>query len=63
MVLVVIAHDCTAFVEVRKCDKFRGGSIAPFVDSGEVKGACNLLRVFLSLMPEGGMVRGCLCFE
>ena len=40
-------------MEVRKCDKFRGGSIVPFVDSGEVKGACNLLRVFLSLMPEG----------
>ena len=43
---------CTAFIEVRKCDKFREGSIVPFVDSGEVKGACNLLRVFLSLMPE-----------
>ena len=45
---------CTAFIEVRKCDKFREGSVVPFVDSGEVKGVCNLLRVFLSLMPEGG---------
>ena len=43
---------CTAFIEVRKCDQFREGSIVPFVDSGEVKGSCNLLRVFLSLMPE-----------
>ena len=39
---------------MRKCDKFREGSVVPFVDSGEVKGVCNLLRVFLSLMPEGG---------
>ena len=43
---------CTAFIEVRKCDQLREGSIVPFVDSGEVKGSCNLLRVFLSLMPE-----------
>jgi hypothetical protein len=41
-----------AFIEVRKCDKFREGSVVPFVDSGEVKGACNLLRVFMGLMPE-----------
>ena len=42
-----------AFIEVRKCDQFREGSVVPFVDSGEVKGACNLLRVFMGLMPEG----------
>ena len=42
-----------AFIEVRKCDKFREGSVVPFVDSGEVKGVCNLLRVFMGLMPEG----------
>ena len=41
-----------AFIEVRKCDQFREGSVVPFVDSGEVKGACNLLRVFMGLMPE-----------
>jgi hypothetical protein len=42
-----------AFIEVRKCDQFREGSVVPFVDSGEVKGVCNLLRVFMGLMPEG----------
>ena len=44
----------TACIEVRKCDKFREGSVVPFVNSGEVKGVCNLLRVFLSLLPKGG---------
>ena len=42
-----------AFIEVRKCDQFREGSVVPFVDSGEVEGVCNLLRVFMGLMPEG----------
>ena len=28
-----------AFIEVRKCDQFREGSVEPFMDSGEVKGA------------------------
>ena len=46
-----------AFIEVRKCDKFREGSVVPFVDSGEVKGVCNLLRVFMSLMPEGSELK------
>ena len=44
---------CAAFIEVRKCDQFCEGSVVPFVDSGEVKGACNLLRVFMGLMHEG----------
>ena len=35
-----------AFIEVRKCDKFCEGSVVPFVDTGEIKGVCNLLRVF-----------------
>ena len=42
-----------AFIEVRKCDQFREGSVVPFVNTGEIKGVCNLLRVFMGLMPEG----------
>ena len=42
-----------AFIEVRKCDQFREGNVVPVVDSGEVKGVCNLLRVFMGLTPEG----------
>lgn len=44
---------CAAFVEVRKCDQHREGSVVPFVDSGELKGACSLLRLFLALLPVG----------
>jgi hypothetical protein len=42
-----------AFIEVRKCDQFREGSVVVFVDSGEVEGVCILLRVFMGLVPEG----------
>ena len=42
-----------AFIEVRKCDKFREGSVVLFVESTEVKGVCNLVRVFMGLIPEG----------
>jgi len=43
----------TAFIEVRKCEQHREGCFVPFVDSGEARGACNLLRAFLKLIPEG----------
>ena len=42
-----------AFIEVRKCSQYREGAFVPFMDSGDVRGACNLLRYFLSLIPEG----------
>ena len=46
-----------AFIEVRKCDQFREGSVVPFVNTGEIKGVCNLLRVFMGLMPEGSELK------
>jgi hypothetical protein len=54
------SHDFTdygthmvAFIEVRKCDQHREGSFVPFTDSKEPRGACSLLRAFLSMIPPG----------
>lgn len=41
-----------AFIEVRKCDQHREGTFVPFVDSGEPRGACALLRMLLSVIPD-----------
>ena len=42
-----------AFIEVRKTSQYREGAFVPFIDSGEEKGVCNLLRLYLSYLPEG----------
>ena len=42
-----------AFIEVRKCSQHREGAFVPFIDSGEVRGACTLLRLFLAMIPPG----------
>jgi hypothetical protein len=42
-----------AFIEVRKTSQHREGGFVPFMDSGEERGACALLRLYLSLIPSG----------
>ena len=42
-----------AFIEVRKTSQHREGGFVPFVDSGEVRGACTLLRLYLGMIPPG----------
>ena len=43
-----------AFIEVRKTSQHREGGFVPFMDSGEVRGACTLLRLYLDMIPVGG---------
>lgn len=42
-----------AFIEVRKTSQHREGCFVPFIDSGEVRGACTLTRSFLAMIPGG----------
>jgi len=42
-----------AFIEVRKMSQHREGSFVPFMDSGEPKGVCALLRAYLAMIPVG----------
>ena len=42
-----------AFIEVRKTSQHREGAFVPFMDSGEGRGACSLLRLYLNLIPRG----------
>jgi hypothetical protein len=42
-----------AYIEDAKTDKYREGEFVRFEDSKETYGVCNLLRLLLTLIPEG----------